>query len=55
MRNIVVFIPSIESGGVEKNLFLVANHLAKKIKKIKLITYEKTFKYFLNKNVEVLY
>ena len=54
-KSLVLFMPSIEGGGVEKNLFLVANHLAKKIKKIKLITYEKTFKYFLNKNVEVLY
>ncbi len=54
-KSLVLFMPSIEGGGVEKNLFLVANHLAKKIKKVKLITYEKSFKYSLNNNVEVLY
>ena len=29
-RNIIFFIPSIEDGGVEKNLFNVVNELAKK-------------------------
>ena len=27
MRNVIVFIPSIEDGGVEKNLFLISNYL----------------------------
>ena len=27
MKNIVIFIPSIESGGVEKNLFYILNHI----------------------------
>tara|TARA_Y100000816_G_scaffold156515_1_gene111660 strand:- start:758 stop:862 length:105 start_codon:yes stop_codon:yes gene_type:complete len=30
-KKLIFFIPSIEEGGVEKNLFLVANYLAKKI------------------------
>ena len=54
-KSLVLFMPSIEGGGVEKNLFLVSNHLVKKIRKVKLITYEKSFKYSLNNNVEVLY
>lgn len=37
-KNIVVFIPSIEEGGVEKNLFLITNFLIKKKINIFLIT-----------------
>ena len=29
--NIVIFMPSIEGGGVEKNLFLITNYLRSKI------------------------
>ena len=38
-KKLIVFIPSIEDGGVEKNLFLVLNHLSKKIRSIDLITF----------------
>jgi len=37
-RNIIVFIPSIEGGGVEKNLFLIINFLIKNNFNIVLIT-----------------
>ena len=37
-------MPSIEGGGVEKNLFLVCNYLSKKFKKIKIITISKKYK-----------
>ena len=30
MRELVIFVPSIEDGGVEKNLFLIANYFANK-------------------------
>ena len=29
MRELLIFVPSIEDGGVEKNLFLIANYFAK--------------------------
>ena len=40
MKNkyLVIFMPSIEGGGVEKNLFIIANHLSLKNNNIKLIT-----------------
>ena len=31
MKKLAIYIPSIESGGVEKNLFYISNYLAKKI------------------------
>ena len=40
-KELLVFIPSIEDGGVEKNLFIILNFLSKKFKKILLITYDK--------------
>ena len=38
MRELLIFVPSIEDGGVEKNLFLVSNYLARKKLKIKIIS-----------------
>ena len=33
-KKIIVFMPSIEIGGVEKNFFLITNYLSKKLNKI---------------------
>jgi glycosyltransferase involved in cell wall biosynthesis len=38
MKKLIIFNPSIEDGGVEKNLFLIANYLANKIPYLILIT-----------------
>ena len=40
MKNkyLVIFMPSIEGGGVEKNLFIIANYFSSKSNNIKLIT-----------------
>lgn len=51
---IVVFMPSIEGGGVEKNLFLICNYLAKKTGKIKLITVSRQFRKKFNSSVELI-
>ena len=40
-KKIIFYIPSIEGGGVEKNLFLLIKHLSKKINKIYIITAHK--------------
>ncbi len=51
---IVVFMPSIEGGGVEKNLFLVCNYLSKKFKKIKIITISKKYKKKFDNSIDVI-
>ena len=38
IKKLIIFNPSIEDGGVEKNLFLIANYLANKIPSLVLIT-----------------
>ena len=37
-------MPVINGGGVEKNFFIIANHLAKRLDKVFLITAEKDLK-----------
>ena len=53
-KKILLFNPSIEGGGVEKNLFLVSNFLIKKFKKVSLITISKNYKKKFNKSIEFI-
>jgi len=53
-KKIIIFMPSIEGGGVEKNLIIITNYLAKKFENVKLITYDKYFKKKFDKKVEFL-
>ena len=43
-KKVIIFIPSIEGGGVEKNLFIISNYLKDKIKNISVITISNKFK-----------
>jgi glycosyltransferase involved in cell wall biosynthesis len=53
MNKLVIFMPSIEGGGVEKNLFIISNYLAKKILDTNLITADKIYnKKF--KNIKII-
>ena len=58
-KKLIIFMPSIEGGVVEKNLFIIANYLGKKFSNTKLITcdrlYNRKFKYLkvINPKVKV--
>jgi glycosyltransferase involved in cell wall biosynthesis len=53
MKKLVIFNPSIESGGVEKNLELISNHLSKKFKKrIYFLSYDSCLK--LDKSINII-
>ena len=52
-KELLVFIPSIEDGGVEKNLFIILNFLSKKFKKIYLLHMIKISKNF-NSNIKLI-
>ena len=43
-KKLIIFMPSIEGGGVEKNLMIIANYLATRVKNVALITISKKFK-----------
>ena len=53
-KKIIIFIPHIGGGGVEKNFFIISNYLATKIKNISIITINKEYKYKLNKNIKLI-
>jgi len=53
-KKLVIFIPSIEDGGVEKNLYLVTNYLSKYIKNIRLITFDKKKKNKFNHKIKFI-
>ena len=53
-KKLIVFIPSIEDGGVEKNLFLILNYISKKIGSIDLITFNNNNNYRFNKKINII-
>ncbi len=53
MYKLAIFAPSIEDGGVEKNLFNVTNFLSKNIKDLCLITYDQNKKKKFKKNIKI--
>ena len=53
-KNIIFFMPSIEGGGVEKNLVIIANYFVKKFSKISLITYDNRFNKLFDKKIKII-
>lgn len=51
-KNLVLFMPSIEGGGVEKNFFIISNYLSKKIKNLEVITTSISSKKKLNNKIK---
>ena len=47
-------MPSIEGGGVEKNLFIVSNYLVKNFKSVSLITISKKYKNKIDKKINFI-
>ena len=43
-KNLLIFIPSIDGWGVEKNFFLITNYLSKNFSNVSLITSDKSIK-----------
>ena len=53
-KKIVIFIPSIEYGGVEKNLYILIDYLRKIYSKVTVVTASKINKKINQKNVKVI-
>ena len=54
MKTLIVFFPSIESGGVEKNFYYLINHFSLNFEKIIIITSSHIKKKLLPKKIEYL-
>ena len=53
-KKLIIFMPSIEGGGVEKNLFIISNYLTNKINDISLITISNSYKKKFNKKIRFI-
>ena len=53
-KKLLIFMPSIEGGGVEKNFFIISNYLANKSIEISIITAEKKFNHLLSNKIVVI-
>ena len=53
-KRLIIFMPSIEGGGVEKNLFIITNYLILRLKNIHLLTANSQDKKFFNKKINLL-
>ena len=53
-KKLVLFMPYIGGGGVEKNLFIIANYFSKKISDLYVLTTSKKYKHKFNKNIKFI-
>ena len=53
-KKLIIFIPSIEGGGVEKNLFIIANYLSEKINSLSVITASNKLKKKFNNQIKII-
>ncbi len=53
-KELIIFMPSIEGGGVEKNLFIISKYLSNYIKNISIITLSKKYKKKFSKKINFL-
>ena len=54
MKTLVIFFPSIEAGGVEKNFYYLINNFSVKFEKIILITSSKIEKKFFSRRIKFI-
>ena len=54
-KNLIIFMPYINIGGVEKNLFIISNYLSTIIKNIKVVTISNIHKKNFNKNIKLIF
>ncbi len=53
-KKVILFMPSIEGGGVEKNFFLISNYLVQKVGCLKVITVSKKYKKKFSKSIVLI-
>ncbi len=53
-KKLIFFMPSMEGGGVEKNLIIVSNYVAQYIKDVSLITFDDNFNKYFNKKINII-
>ena len=54
LKSLLIFIPSIENGGVEKNLYIIANYFAKNNISVKILTAFNSNRKFFDKRIKII-
>ena len=54
MKKLIIFIPSIEKAGVEKNLYILCGYLIKKINNIYIVTANNNFHHKFNNKIKII-
>jgi len=54
-KRLILFMPSMDGGGVEKNLVIITNFLSKYIKNLILITFDDGFNKKFSKKIKIIY
>ena len=53
-KKIIIFMPTIDGGGVEKNFFLITNYLSTKFRDISVISLSKSYRKKLNPKIKFI-
>ena len=53
-KRLIVFMPSMDGGGVEKNIIIITNYLSDFVKEITLITFDKRFNDQFSKKIKII-
>ena len=53
-KKLIIFIPHLNIGGVEKNFYIISNFLIKKIKDISIITINKNISKKLGAKINIM-
>tara|TARA_Y100000590_G_C15623946_1_gene978641 strand:- start:123 stop:1229 length:1107 start_codon:yes stop_codon:yes gene_type:complete len=53
-KRLILFMPSMDGGGVEKNLIIIGNYLSKVIDSIILITFDDKFNKFFSNKIKII-
>ena len=53
-KKLIFFMPSMEGGGVEKNLIIVTNYVSRFIGDVSLMTFDNSFNKYFDKKVKII-
>ena len=53
-KKLIFFMPSMEGGGVEKNLIIVTNYVSRFIGDVSLMTFDDSFNKYFDKKVKII-
>ena len=53
-KKLIIFMPSMDGGGVEKNLIIISNFLSKHVKNLILITFDNRFNKKFKKKIKII-